>query len=293
MKLNPKYRYIWLDFETTGLDPTKDEPIQIGIVEIDSTGNIKESFSSLIQPTKDIDQIKTIVWFITGITIEDIIKAPTKEEILAKISHFFDENTVIIWHNIQFDLKFLNKFFPSLRLSKRNWYISTSTSIVTLQIKLCIRSTVPGENAHDALQDTKNALILFQQIIEKCEILTEKFPILQKFNKQERFFLSKYKETNQYWSIDPKLIIRNIPKLNKILGANTQPQIHKESIETKNLENQKRYFIGNIPLKTFLERIIPNKNIILSFSNLQKLNITKSMLNSMGLKTYDFSKMTK
>jgi len=33
--LSPKYRYIWLDFETTGLDLLKDEPIQLWIVEID------------------------------------------------------------------------------------------------------------------------------------------------------------------------------------------------------------------------------------------------------------------
>ncbi|HCB52040.1 TPA: hypothetical protein DEP21_05780 [Patescibacteria group bacterium] len=33
--LNSDFRYIGLDFETTGLDPAKDEPIQIGIVEMD------------------------------------------------------------------------------------------------------------------------------------------------------------------------------------------------------------------------------------------------------------------
>lgn len=38
--LNSKYRYIGLDFETTGLDVTKDEPIQIGLIEIDVTGKI-------------------------------------------------------------------------------------------------------------------------------------------------------------------------------------------------------------------------------------------------------------
>ncbi len=38
MLLNNKYRYIGLDFETTGLDITKDEPIQIGIIEFDGSG---------------------------------------------------------------------------------------------------------------------------------------------------------------------------------------------------------------------------------------------------------------
>lgn len=38
--LNPHYRYIALDFETTGLDIHSDEPIQIGIVEIDAQGKL-------------------------------------------------------------------------------------------------------------------------------------------------------------------------------------------------------------------------------------------------------------
>jgi len=61
MNLNPNYKYIGLDFETTGLDFTKDEPIQIGIVEIDSTGKIINEFSSLLKPTKDLSELKTIV----------------------------------------------------------------------------------------------------------------------------------------------------------------------------------------------------------------------------------------
>ena len=47
--LNQKYRYIGLDFETTWLDPKKDEPIQIWIVELDVDGNIIDTFQSLIK----------------------------------------------------------------------------------------------------------------------------------------------------------------------------------------------------------------------------------------------------
>ena len=89
MILNPQYRYIWLDFETTGLDIDKDEPIQIWIVEIAPNGTITQEFSSLIKPNKDINQLKTIVWFITGIKIEELEKAPETEEIKQKITSFF------------------------------------------------------------------------------------------------------------------------------------------------------------------------------------------------------------
>lgn len=69
--LNPAYRYIGLDFETTGLDSTKDEPIQIGIVEMDVKGKVINEFVSYLKPQKDLNELKTIVGFITGLALEN------------------------------------------------------------------------------------------------------------------------------------------------------------------------------------------------------------------------------
>ncbi len=114
MLLNPKYTYIGLDFETTGLDPNKDEPIQIGIVQIDAYGNITKTYQSLIKPEKEIDELKHIVSFITGLSIEDLHTAPTRQTIYEDIKEFFNENTIIIGHNIKFDLEFLKTYFPNI-----------------------------------------------------------------------------------------------------------------------------------------------------------------------------------
>ncbi len=89
MLLNKQYRYIGLDFETTGLDYTKDEPIQIGIIEIDEQGNIIGEYQSLIKPTKKTDELKHIVGFITGLSIDELETAPTRETILTEIQSFF------------------------------------------------------------------------------------------------------------------------------------------------------------------------------------------------------------
>jgi DNA polymerase III epsilon subunit-like protein len=87
--LNKQYRYIGLDFETTGLDFTKDEPIQIGIVELDHTGKIIGEFQSLIKPDKKTDELKHIVGFITGLSISDLENAPSREEVQPQIEKFF------------------------------------------------------------------------------------------------------------------------------------------------------------------------------------------------------------
>ncbi len=86
MLLSERYRYIGLDFETTGLDPTKDEPIQIGIIELDSEGKIIGHYQSLIKPGKKTDELKHIVGFITGLSISDLETAPTREEVHGQIA---------------------------------------------------------------------------------------------------------------------------------------------------------------------------------------------------------------
>lgn len=78
-----------MDFETTGLDINKDEPIQIGIIEFDGEGKIIGEYQSLIKPNKKTDELKHIVGFVTGLSISELESAPTREEVLVQIAQFF------------------------------------------------------------------------------------------------------------------------------------------------------------------------------------------------------------
>ena len=89
MLLNEEFSYVCLDFETTGLDFQKDEPIQLGIVKMNEKGEILETFLSYIKPEKPIKELKNIVQFITKIAIEDLEIAPSRNEVATQISHFF------------------------------------------------------------------------------------------------------------------------------------------------------------------------------------------------------------
>ena len=113
--LRSDIRMIALDFETTGLEINTDEPIQIGIVEFNAEGAIIGWFQSLIRPEKPLKELKSIVSFITGLSMEKLETAPTRNEIEQEIWSFFGEQTIIIGHNIGFDLEFLKKFFPNLK----------------------------------------------------------------------------------------------------------------------------------------------------------------------------------
>jgi len=91
--------------------------------------------------------------------------------------------------------------------------------VIHYQPSYALEVLVPGENAHNALQDTKNALILFQKVIERLELLQTKYPILSHFTSNPNFSLSKYLHTkviaNEREAIQPK--IKDIPKLSKIM----------------------------------------------------------------------------
>ncbi|MDR3168391.1 MAG: 3'-5' exonuclease [Candidatus Peribacteria bacterium] len=112
--LNPHYRYVGIDFETTGLDTKKDCPIQVGLVEIDVRGEMIDSFDSLIRPTKDVKELKNIVKFITKIETAQLVFAPESSEIADQIAHFFGDKVIVIGHNINFDLAFLKRLLPEV-----------------------------------------------------------------------------------------------------------------------------------------------------------------------------------
>ena len=308
MQLNPKYRYIWLDFETTGLDVTKDEPIQIGLVELDCDGKVIDSFQSLIKPNKKTDELKHIVGFITGLSISDLENAPRREAVLPQIEKFFGENTVVVWHNVGFDMDFLNAYFPGLACE---WIIDTyklSQSLVHyapshalevliqhLQIKeqkfndiflkLNDNQAHDSEKSHDALYDTKESLAMFLFFIDYIQGLEAEYGSLLTIQSQSEWLLPKILHI-------PTLQHSHTPTIHFSPLTRISPQHTslEKSKETFTRENQKRYYIGNIDIKDFIKQLAGNKNCILAFQNIQKLDIAKKILNDAGIKNIGFVK---
>ena len=228
--LSSKYRYIGLDFETTWLDLLKDEPIQLWIVEIDINWNIIDQYQTLLHPQKELKELKNIVSFITNIDIKDLVSAPNPIDVEKEISHFFWKNTVIVWHNIAFDLSFLNRFFPSLKYAFSIDTFQLSQAMVPyapsyaleilsdyleekplfLKRKSAFSIPLSSEDNnwfHDAFFDTKATLALFCYLIDFLWEVQEKFPILnQLINKSDveflnvliRFVLFQIKYLNYY-----------------------------------------------------------------------------------------------
>lgn len=312
--LSPKFRYIWLDFETTWLDLLKDEPIQLWIVEIDVDGNIIDQYQTLLHPEKELKELKNIVSFITNIDPKDLLSAPTPSEVEKEISHFFWKNTVIIWHNIAFDLSFLNRFFPSLKytfsidtfqlsqamvpyapsyaLEILSNYLEEKPLFIQRKSKFWLSfasSSLQQETFHDAFFDTKATLALFCYLIDFLWEVQIKTPILgQLINKSNAEFLQILPSYNH--KPVPSIGDITIPTLKKIAPTNTSFTSFPYDIQTLNYESKKRYYVWNLKFKSLLQSLLANKKILLVFSSKPKLDIAKNLLNDMWIKNIGFAR---
>ena len=178
MLLNKNYNFgknlVSLDLETTGLSPGKDKIIEIGAVKTDSNGNQIEEFNSLVNPGI---LISDFIENLTGISNDDVLNSLKFVDIVDEFQSFLDDS-IIIGHNIEFDLRFLSE--EGLKLNNKfvdTWRFSQIMLPDLLDLSLgsiCNYLDINQQNAHRALSDAKFTLEVFLLLSEKYKNLDNK-----------------------------------------------------------------------------------------------------------------------
>lgn len=118
--------YVVIDVETTGLDPTYCEIIELSAIKYVG-GVAADRFTSLVKPTDPIDDY---ISKLTGITNEMLETAPSPAVVLPDFSMFISDS-VLVGYNVNFDINFLydnllplgvtlsNSFVDVLRIARR------------------------------------------------------------------------------------------------------------------------------------------------------------------------------
>ena len=91
-----------VDLETTGLDATRDEIIEIGAVRF-RDGVIIDEFSALIDPGRSLP---TLITSLTGLRDDDLVGKPKLAAVLPQLLAFVGDSP-LLGHNIGFDTSFL------------------------------------------------------------------------------------------------------------------------------------------------------------------------------------------
>lgn len=174
--------YIAFDIETTGLDASWCEIIEIAAVKV-RAGTVVDEFSSLVKP-KDFP-IPQFIVDLTGISNEMLIEAPSIEEVISRFESFIDDFT-LIGHNVCFDAKFVsvalgrqlnNDLVDTMRISRHvNKQIATHKLRNVYQLCISEGAEKISGQSHRAGFDARASQIVYEHLKTKLIGLYGKDP---------------------------------------------------------------------------------------------------------------------
>ena len=190
-------RKLILDTETTGLSSDVDKIIEIGVVELKENVLTQNYFHEYINPEKDISVSAQKVH---GISNDFLIDKPVFSKIAEKFLDFIKDDIIVI-HNAEFDINFINKELQNCGFNKINNTIIDTIKLAKKEFpgqtvnldSLCRKLNVNNtrKNYHGALLDAT----LLSKVYLK--LTTGKQESLKLIN-NKIFKLDENKYNNQY-----------------------------------------------------------------------------------------------
>ena len=166
-----------VDLETTGVLPSVDRVIEVGVVLLDDAGSVEDEFCTLVDPGRDVGPTS-----VHGIRAADVVGAPTFAEIAPHVAGMVS-GRVVVAHNALFDLRFLAREFGRAGLTP----IGLTPALCTMRLAssydrsmrslaaLCDAFSIRNEHAHAALDDaraTAMALVRLREVLGDAALLT-------------------------------------------------------------------------------------------------------------------------
>ena len=187
------YRTItFFDVETTHLDPTVGEIIQIATLTEDSQGNLKE-WSTKIKPQLKLGTYSPKALEINGFSLEEWKDSLDAIEVMPEIKQIIEGSDILVGQNLFFDLNFIHEIchrnsieppdFPPYidtksiadRLVRANWIQRSGMDYLVEHYDVKVEG-----RAHTALVDCERTMLVFDELMrdvnEDYELFTFKKP---------------------------------------------------------------------------------------------------------------------
>ncbi|NRA66400.1 MAG: 3'-5' exonuclease [Pseudobacteriovorax sp.] len=179
-----KAKLVVFDFETTGLDSTKDRIIEIGALAVED-GKAVGEFSTLIKP--DILLPETAAK-ITGITEAMLADKPSIEDKWGEFLAFI-EGSILVAHNAEFDMAFLR------RASARLGYQVHWPCFCTLKLARQLLPDLESKNLDSLAQHYGLTFEARHRSIGDCKVTSA---VLQSFLTNEGKSLKSWEDFSPY-----------------------------------------------------------------------------------------------
>lgn len=163
-------KFFICDFETTGLDSTKDYPIEIGCLILDNKYNIVDYVDSLIfDPNWDLFNEKfewkseyTSAFKVHKILPSELKLGKTPKEICNILNKKITPGSIIISDCISFELNFMKRLYSLANMEYPFHYIGWDTNIILEGLS----NIGDPKSKHRAIDD---CFLLYKQIIRFAE----------------------------------------------------------------------------------------------------------------------------
>lgn len=167
--------YIVIDLEMTGLDPKRDQVLEIGAVRVQNR-QIVGTFSSLLRPECTLSQK---IQDLTGITDKMAAQGRNAEIVLPEFLDFIGDD-IWVGHNIRFDYSFVKQWAVNHKIPFQKKAVDTlkiaRKCLPELEKKtldyLCGHFQILREKHHRALDDalaTQELYVLLEQQFQEKE----------------------------------------------------------------------------------------------------------------------------
>jgi DNA polymerase-3 subunit epsilon len=162
-----------LDLETTGASPSDCSITEIGAVKVRG-GEVIGTFQTLVDPGRPIPPFITIL---TGITHAMVIQAPPIDEVLPAFLEFIG-SSVIVGHNVAFDLRFLQADARRLGYPRLSNRVADTCALARRMVRSEVRNLrlatlaahfrSPVTPTHRALDDATATVHVFHALLERA-----------------------------------------------------------------------------------------------------------------------------
>ena len=112
--------YIFLDLETTGLDSKKDKIIEFSAIRVDEFLNETWRLDFICNPWIEVSRV---VLNLTWIKLSEIEDSESFSFYSDQVRDFIQDEDIIVWHNIWFDISFLKESWIELNNLSIDTYI--------------------------------------------------------------------------------------------------------------------------------------------------------------------------
>lgn len=304
MNLNPNYQYVILDTETTGLSIEDDQIIQIALITLDHEWNVTNRFSHYVKPEGfGEDQLKPLIQHITGIDPAHIMSAAPLSTIWWQIQQYFTDTTVVIWHNIAFDLAMLGKHYiltyadtiDTMDCSRALLHYQRSYSLEIIHTQLLRQPRYEAYlkgiaiKAHDALSDCYMTWAVLHYCVDRIGDLVAEYAWLSvvlcdgqrsKYVAGQR---SKFRSDEDLWHITSTLWPINLPTLKAPL-ASPKTMVDHEYYDWTWLPSTSKIWLEHAGFRESLLRLVhPHRKMIIAFAHRAKLDLAKKILADHGI----------